>query len=416
MDANQPIIDFKELHSPVRGEGLEQLTRLLGKKRGLDPSWSGRGPDGGRDMLFSETTSDAVRKRPIKWVVSCKDKATSGAAVTEQDLPSVRDKVEQHSAQGFLLVTTTTVGVAAKALLDSLDFSNGGHIHTAFWESTELTAMLLDPDYEDILKQCIPRSWSRKQSFRTFGELEGRVPAGVLSLIARSTETDQPLTGSAIWPGDEDTALLIDHIIVQLGASGDIDGAVPLFDRLPSEALAPTLDAIHAVDSDLCYNACRAIVLGTEDYALRLNAFQFIGDTYEVHPGEVVQLAARLHPEDLQTVYAVEVAASVEDTLVHSASQYAFWRRISTMSSDASVLYAAAYDVQFKARDDRSIGFSGDGEIEAELSLQTGGPGRWCIPVSFEGYFDEHGIYVTDSDVNPNYDWNEEVDDYSDDD
>ncbi len=130
--SDEPLINFAELVSNVPGEGLEGLVRLLARRRQLSPVWSGRGADRGRDLLFTETLSGPLVQEKITWLATCKDKARSGESVGERDLPSpgIRDKLEQHEANGFLLVTTTTVSTAAKSLLDSLDGSTEARIYT----------------------------------------------------------------------------------------------------------------------------------------------------------------------------------------------------------------------------------------------------------------------------------------------
>src|SRR5690242_12926371 len=99
-NSSEPLIDFKEMVSPVPGEGLEHLVRLIGRKMGLSPSWSGRGADGGRDLYFTERLVGPLTQELVKWVVSCKDKAKSNSSVNENDLPAtgIKDKVEQHRA------------------------------------------------------------------------------------------------------------------------------------------------------------------------------------------------------------------------------------------------------------------------------------------------------------------------------
>jgi hypothetical protein len=63
------------------------------------------------------------------------------------------------------LVTTTVPGTAAKELLDKLDKSNGGEIYTGVWDKSELTKILLNPDYEDLLKQFFPESYKRVKGY-----------------------------------------------------------------------------------------------------------------------------------------------------------------------------------------------------------------------------------------------------------
>lgn len=50
-------LDFSELGSKPAGENLEGLVRLIGERLGLTVSWTGRGADQGRDLIFTETQS-----------------------------------------------------------------------------------------------------------------------------------------------------------------------------------------------------------------------------------------------------------------------------------------------------------------------------------------------------------------------
>ena len=186
------IIDFEDLISPVKGEGLEQLVRKLGQRKNLSPSYTGRGADGGRDLLFVEILSGSISTEKITWLVSCKDNAKSGISVSEGELPrpGILDKVKQHKADGFLLVTTTTPSAGAKALLDSLDISNNGSIHTQVWNYTDLTEMLMQPSNEDLLKAFLPKSFHRfkaldsmESALQTFSD---RIPARVLQQVLKT--------------------------------------------------------------------------------------------------------------------------------------------------------------------------------------------------------------------------------------
>ena len=65
MPRPKSLIDFKELISAVPGEGLEELTRQLGRRKGLSPTWAGRGADGGHDLYFTEILAGPLIKTKI---------------------------------------------------------------------------------------------------------------------------------------------------------------------------------------------------------------------------------------------------------------------------------------------------------------------------------------------------------------
>jgi hypothetical protein len=127
-------LDFTELDKKPPGEALEALVRLIGERLGMRAEWSGRGADGGRDLIFHETQAGPLKSRSIKWLVSCKDNSESNASVGERDVGSLSDKTAQHKCDGFLLATTTTASTGLKEKLDSFDFSSGGSMHTKVWD------------------------------------------------------------------------------------------------------------------------------------------------------------------------------------------------------------------------------------------------------------------------------------------
>src|SRR3954453_1408935 len=134
-------LDFHELSSKPAGETLEGLVRLIGERLGVTVSWTGRGADQGRDLIFVEAQSGRIGSTPVRWLVNCKDNSKSNQAVSEQDVGSIVDKVRQHNCDAFLLVTTTTVGTALKAKLDALASGPQDRIQTKVWDRFELTAM-----------------------------------------------------------------------------------------------------------------------------------------------------------------------------------------------------------------------------------------------------------------------------------
>ena len=60
----------------------------------------------------------------VKWLVSCKHKAHSGASVTPEDEPDIHDRVRTHDCQGFLgfYSTIPSSGLATKLNAPTLPF------------------------------------------------------------------------------------------------------------------------------------------------------------------------------------------------------------------------------------------------------------------------------------------------------
>lgn len=61
-----------------------------------------RGADGGRDIIVEEERLGPGGGNVVRWLVSCKHKAHSGASVTPSDEQNVRDRLGTHRCHGFV--------------------------------------------------------------------------------------------------------------------------------------------------------------------------------------------------------------------------------------------------------------------------------------------------------------------------
>jgi hypothetical protein len=68
------VLDFTEL--PPDGQDFELLNRELLAQLGLRVFWSGRGPDGGRDLLADETQRSLFIPSTKRWLIQCKTMLT----------------------------------------------------------------------------------------------------------------------------------------------------------------------------------------------------------------------------------------------------------------------------------------------------------------------------------------------------
>jgi len=407
MEKPEQIIDFTELVSAVPGERLEELARQIGRRKGLSLTWSGRGPDGGRDLLFTEILSGPLSSEKITWLVSCKDKAKSGNSVSESDLPcpGIKDKVAQHKANGFLLVTTTTVSTGAKALLDSLDKSSGGDIHTLVWDSSELTAMLLEPSNHDLLMQFLPQSYQRAKRLTSLegavlafrDQLPDRVLAEVMQLVRPYSAS--PLKGSVVWPYDPASASAIDQIVANLLIKQDIAEAVSATEEIEYDAFMALVTALHDHDPDRCYTYLSAIVCQHSEPDVRFNALQFLFDNYEISRSERITLAAHLDTDALRELYDGEIASFVEEELFASTPNYELYQSLDRLSSKTVVEDIYVSDLTVEAEGEGKINFLG--RINVHVICQYDGEqmGSYSFPGVFSGYFDESGIYLESASV-----------------
>ena len=212
-------LDFSKLASAPPGEAFEGLVRLMGERLGMVVQWSGRGADGGRDLIFVETQVGPIKTRPVRWLVSCKDNSDSNRSVTERDVGSVLDKVQQHKCDGFLLATTTTASTGLKDMLDQLDITMGGCIQTKVWDRFEITQTLLSSRCTDLLLQFFP-DHQRREAVAKLDAAREVVEASLPRFIAGEVreclvphaERLALLSGKTVWPHDADQHALIDEL------------------------------------------------------------------------------------------------------------------------------------------------------------------------------------------------------------
>jgi len=109
------MLDFSEISTD--GTQFELLLREILFSLNYHVVWSGVGADGGRDLLVREERSRQAGRRSFTWLVQCKHFATSGRSVGVRDIDNVLDSCSQHSADGYLLVSSTYVSSAVVARL-----------------------------------------------------------------------------------------------------------------------------------------------------------------------------------------------------------------------------------------------------------------------------------------------------------
>ncbi|MBX9687191.1 MAG: lysozyme inhibitor LprI family protein [Candidatus Obscuribacterales bacterium] len=149
------MIDFAELKDYGSGDGLEALSRFLGRRIPAEVHYTGVGPDGGKDLIFEERLS-VLCEKSFRWLVSCKDRSVSGKNVSEKDLPTdLFAKLAQHNCDGFMLVTTKQITGGLKNLLDGLKQNKG--LHYKIWDRFELENMLWKAKNTDLIIQFFPK-------------------------------------------------------------------------------------------------------------------------------------------------------------------------------------------------------------------------------------------------------------------
>ncbi len=94
------MLDFKEIISP---EDWELFARDFLQELGFFiESSPDRGPDGGKDLLISETLKGRVGQYKFNWLVSCKHNAVSNNSVNEAEEQNILERVAGFNADGFI--------------------------------------------------------------------------------------------------------------------------------------------------------------------------------------------------------------------------------------------------------------------------------------------------------------------------
>ncbi|KOY58709.1 restriction endonuclease [Streptomyces sp. XY332] len=168
------MLDFHELAPD--GEDLEQLVRELALALGYRARWSGRGADGGRDLLLEESGDALLGAKTRNWIVSCKHMAHAkdgaGRSVSGEDVGTIGgivDAVAQHDADGFLLACSTQPSSALVSRLESIERSKG--VHTHVWDGVELERMLTTPRGWAVAQRFFPVS-AESSGWRVFATSE----------------------------------------------------------------------------------------------------------------------------------------------------------------------------------------------------------------------------------------------------
>lgn len=150
------MLNFKELSTD--GNDFELLIRELLFEKGFDVYWSGKGPDGGRDLLCIETLDSTIAPNQRTWLVQCKHTAHSGKAVGTGDLDDIIDSCAHHNVDGYLLVCSTYPSSTVVDRLNGITDNKNHKITATYWDSVKIERMLNTPKTWTVAQQFFPIS------------------------------------------------------------------------------------------------------------------------------------------------------------------------------------------------------------------------------------------------------------------
>ncbi|SPU44580.1 Uncharacterised protein [Brevundimonas diminuta] len=148
------MLNYTEL--PADGILLEQLVREMLIRTGFGVHWTGVGPDGGRDMVATETALGVLAPFSRKWLVSCKHKAHGGGSVGIEDVRDITDACAAVDASGFLLVCSTQPSASVVRRLEEVE--GVGRLKTRFWDGIEIERRLDVPELFPLRHRFFPKS------------------------------------------------------------------------------------------------------------------------------------------------------------------------------------------------------------------------------------------------------------------
>lgn len=146
------MLDFKELSED--GQDLELLIRELLLRRGFTVHWSGKGADGGRDLVCVERRSSFFVEDERRWLIQCKHNAVSGKSVGIRDLDDIVTSCAQHRCTGYVLACSTVPSSAVVQRLEEITKSPLSGLTATYWDAVKIEQLL-----------TTPRNWPVAQRF-----------------------------------------------------------------------------------------------------------------------------------------------------------------------------------------------------------------------------------------------------------
>jgi len=150
------MLDFKELSKD--GNDLELLIREILLTKGYRVHWSGKGPDGGKDLLCFEERDSEFLADVKTWLIQCKHKAHGGGSIGIGDLDDIVDSCNHHKAKGYLLVTSTYPSSKVIERLDGISAYPKNEIEATYWDAVKIEQVLSTPKLWRIAQRFFPVS------------------------------------------------------------------------------------------------------------------------------------------------------------------------------------------------------------------------------------------------------------------
>lgn len=150
------MLDFTELSDD--GNDLELLIREILAIRGFEVHWSGKGQDGGRDLICIERRGSFFRSDEKRWLIQCKHNAKAERSVGVNDLGDIIDACAQHECRGILLACTTYPSSSVVERLEAITQNAAHDIEATYWDMVKIENILTTPKNWPIAQRFFPVS------------------------------------------------------------------------------------------------------------------------------------------------------------------------------------------------------------------------------------------------------------------
>lgn len=150
------MLDFKELS--IDGTDLERLVREIFVREGYETHWTGKGPDGGRDLIVIERLQGPLSSTERTWLIQCKHKAHGGNAIGVKEADSLVADCMSAKAHGYLMVCTTALSAGLIQRYREMQANSALGIVIDYWDEVKLEDRLLKPCNFSLINQFFPRS------------------------------------------------------------------------------------------------------------------------------------------------------------------------------------------------------------------------------------------------------------------
>lgn len=406
------VIDFNELKGYVKGEHFEALIREIAKQLGLSVSWSGRGADEGKDLIFTEICKGAISNNVTKWLVQCKDFSKTGKSVNEDDVGAITDKVKQHKTDGYLLATTTVVSSGLMKKLEALDISNGGEIFIKVWDYPELVDYLSREEFKDITKQYLPESYKNLSHYDSLDGalsiLKEKLPENtynkIQQIVIETVLVKELPSGNDVWPYSY-SSNIIDKINKYL-AIRDFSNAANVTPGIEHEAFILFIEKLSEYDNSLAYEYLLTLIRELFEQDIIFNCVQYLIDNFEISPDVNIEILTHLDDEGKSMLLDDEIMSFIDREISINSSDYNFYSYIDSLSTHITIDEVYVDYINYDRDSTEEIKFKGQLSLGLVLCYGSGSGSdsdsdcfSHSVKCNYNGYMDANGIFLNEVEI-----------------